>query len=138
MLDLLNIISSAAHCIHENANDREILPRELKIALGTHELSARSTGSIIATVPSITLHDTWNPSTVQFDGDIAVIKLSESIAFNDYIRPVCLPDDDISLIKKGETASWGKLRRFTSGFGYSQAFERSLDFPTFRLFQEGQ
>ena len=35
-------------------------------------------------------HPKYNPLTV--DNDIALIELDEPVYFNDYLRPICLPD----------------------------------------------
>ena len=36
------------------------------------------------------VHPNFNPMTV--DNDIALIELEEPVYFNDYIRPICLPE----------------------------------------------
>lgn len=48
-----------------------------------------------------------NPATSDFDGDIAVVKLSDSITFNNYIRPVFLGSERISHTRNGIVAVWG-------------------------------
>lgn len=57
----------------------------------------------------ILVHDGWNPNEKRFTHDIALIKLKEEIKFNKFIRPICLMNDDISGIKRGIVAGYGKF-----------------------------
>lgn len=36
------------------------------------------------------MHPQWNPNTVRFDADIAILELEHEISFNTYIQPICL------------------------------------------------
>lgn len=98
----------AAHCIQQNSEEK-LVERDLAVALGFHNISKwLEIGRILSGVKSIFIHDNWNPSTMDFDGDIAVIKLVESINFDNYIRPVCLiGDQKLSSKYYGIVAGWG-------------------------------
>lgn len=97
----------AAHCINPT-NERLLLERDITIALGGHDFSKPiEVGRTYVGVESIHLHDTWNPSTPEFDGDIAVIKLAESMKSSYYIRPVCLATEKQSYLINGIVVGWG-------------------------------
>lgn len=53
------------------------------------------------------MHDNWNPSNIEFGGDIAVLELTNRVLFNEYVRPVCLPEVRVTDIKSGTIAGWG-------------------------------
>ena len=37
------------------------------------------------------IHPDWNPATVRYDADIAVLTMSQAVKLSDYIQIVCLP-----------------------------------------------
>lgn len=53
------------------------------------------------------IHDKWNPATKDYEGDIAVIQLTEKVKFNDYIRPVCLTNLEVFPGSSGVVMGWG-------------------------------
>lgn len=84
------------------------MPRELRIFLGAHDLGDNSeTGRAIFDVRNVIIHKEWNPSTLDFTGDIALIKLAGEAQYSDNIIPICLPIDDILGIEFGEVVAWG-------------------------------
>lgn len=101
-------VISAAHCV-SSKNERSISFKNLKIFLGLQDVSKDAEiGRQVANVSTIHIHDKWNTTTPDYDGDIAVIKLSDSITFNSYIRPVCLSSSqELSSERYGVIAGWG-------------------------------
>jgi len=87
-------VLTAAHCFN-NTSDR--YPRLLKgyiAAMGKHNksLRTRNFGEVRRHFERIIVHPDYDPTT---DGnDIALIKLSEKVHYNDYVRPICLPKAD--------------------------------------------
>lgn len=67
----------------------------------------KEVGRVFADVSSINIHEDWNALSDDFTGDIAIIKLAESVNFNNFIRPICLPTTKIMDIKIGSVAGWG-------------------------------
>lgn len=56
------------------------------------------------------LHPFFNKMTKE--NDVALLRLSKSVIFSDYIRPICLPKKNSSELKVGEklsTSGWGLL-----------------------------
>lgn len=105
----VSIISeiSAAHCVRP-LNSNQFLARDLAVAFGSYDTSKKvEVGRIFTGIRLIHIHDNWNPATSDFDGDIAVVKLSDLITFNNYIRPVFLGSERISHTRNGIVAVWG-------------------------------
>lgn len=63
-------------------------------------------GRIFAAAKSIEIHDKWNPASADFAGDIAMIKLTGPVTFNEFVRPVCIVSSDI-FSKRGVVIGWG-------------------------------
>lgn len=95
------------------------------ILLGAHGISRRGEpGQSFHSVKSIHIHERWNPNTQDFDGDIALIKLTTKVSFNTYIRPVCLPTATSEIVN-GTVVGWG----VSNDDGEPSNFPRKLDIP---------
>jgi len=70
---------------------------------------AEELGRISVGFKSITIHRHWNTNEPSFDADIAILELANEVQFNNYIRPICLADDDseIAEISKGTVVGFG-------------------------------
>lgn len=64
-------------------------------------------------------HESYNPDSKQQEHDIALVRLSQTVAFNDFVRPICLPlgnrlrqtvYDNVALT----VAGWGKTENNTN------------------------
>uniref|UniRef100_A0A672S1H7 Trypsin-2-like n=1 Tax=Sinocyclocheilus grahami TaxID=75366 RepID=A0A672S1H7_SINGR len=66
--------------------------------------------TINKTVAQIIIHPKYNPDNF-FENDIALVQLSSSVTFNDYIRPVCLAAAGSTFDAGTESwiTGWGKL-----------------------------
>ena len=42
-------------------------------------------------ISKVDIHPEWNPATVKYDADIAVLTMSQAVQLSDYIQIVCLP-----------------------------------------------
>lgn len=97
----------AAHCTRTDA-DTSLLARDLTILLGAHNISRKvETGRQYVSVKAIHIHDKWNPATTDYEGDVAVIELTENVRFNNYIRPICIAKTAISAGSSGMVTGWG-------------------------------
>uniref|UniRef100_A0A8B9JL18 Peptidase S1 domain-containing protein n=1 Tax=Astyanax mexicanus TaxID=7994 RepID=A0A8B9JL18_ASTMX len=76
-----NWILSAAHCFQST-------PAGLSVFLGKQSLQTSELNSLTITVAQIINHPSYVSST--HDNDIALLQLSSSVTFSDYIQPVCL------------------------------------------------
>ncbi len=63
-------------------------PIDVKIQLGSHVYAA-----------SIHIHPEYNnPSDLDYNNDIALIKLHDALTFNSSIMPICLPAEDATYV----------------------------------------
>lgn len=58
-------------------------------------------------ISGILVHDGWNINVYRYTHDIALIKLNKEIKFNEFIRPICLPNDKLSRTGNGIVAGYG-------------------------------
>jgi len=94
-------ILTAAHCYHGknlNAGNFFIAAGAIHVADGSQQT---------AFVDSITLHQSYNPNTI--DNDIAILKLKTPLAFNDKVRRACLPDASFNPSGMGVASGWGQI-----------------------------
>lgn len=55
------------------------------------------------------LSDSYMPNTRTSDGDIVILKLNESIPFNNFINPICLPRPEVNVFNlMGTVVGYGK------------------------------
>ncbi|XP_077967718.1 trypsin-like [Styela clava] len=81
-------IVTAAHCI---AFPNE--PERYKVILGEHNITTFSGNQRMSNIASIRRHKKFN--AVNYDHDIALLKLKNPVIFNKHISPACLPDQGI-------------------------------------------
>lgn len=82
----------------------------MKIILGAFDFSDQlETGRIICDIVRATMHDDWNPSILEFDGDIAMLELTKDVNFNEFIQPICLVDESLLNINDGVVVGWGLI-----------------------------
>ncbi|XP_070489969.1 uncharacterized protein [Chironomus tepperi] len=104
-------VLTAAHCIFDKSYSRPLLPRDITVLVGVHNLNDNlETERVLKAVQTIVLHPDWNPKTESFDADIAVFVLGEKIIFTKYIQPICLidPSSFITTINSGVVVGYGK------------------------------
>ncbi|XP_039365486.1 chymotrypsin-like elastase family member 2A [Mauremys reevesii] len=97
-----NWVLTAAHCISSS--------RTYRVLLGKYNLMVNEEGSIAVSPERIIVHQRWNPNNVADGNDIALIKLSQSVALSDQIQPACLPPVN-SLLASGVVCyvtGWGR------------------------------
>uniref|UniRef100_A0A8C2FCE4 chymotrypsin n=1 Tax=Cyprinus carpio TaxID=7962 RepID=A0A8C2FCE4_CYPCA len=87
-------VLTAAHCLPGASNLLVYLGKRTQQGVNTYEISRN--------VVSIIVHPSYNSQTS--DNDIALIHLSSTVTFNDYIKPVCLAAQN-SAFPSG-TSSW--------------------------------
>lgn len=87
-----NHILTAAHCIQPKTAKQPMNPDNLIVYLGKHDLDNKDEPEAIAVNASkFYIHNDWNPmDNVNFDADIAVIRLETKIERSSGISPVCL------------------------------------------------
>ncbi|KAM4526304.1 mast cell tryptase-like [Fundulus diaphanus] len=90
-------VLTAAHCVSGTT------PHIWKVSLGRLQRTGRNTETEVSRdIVKIIVHPKFNNNTL--DNDIALLKLSSSVKFTNYIRPVCLAASG-STFQNG-TSSW--------------------------------
>lgn len=63
-------------------------------------------------VEEIIPHENYNPNSKSQENDIALLRLSQSVTYTDFIKPICLPNDSVKNKNFDginlEVAGWGK------------------------------
>lgn len=106
----------AAHCIHDKHALEALLPRDILALFGAHVLSHHHEAGRYSQSPKkIVLHEDWNPSTTQYDGDLSLLEFETgSIFFNNFVQPVCLWNSEkIPSVREGIVLGWGKSEDIT-------------------------
>uniref|UniRef100_A0A672PY22 Peptidase S1 domain-containing protein n=1 Tax=Sinocyclocheilus grahami TaxID=75366 RepID=A0A672PY22_SINGR len=87
-------VLTAAHCLPDASSLHVYLGRRTQQGVNTNEISRN--------VRTIIVHSSYNSNTN--NNDIALLRLSSTVTFNNYIRPVCLAAQN-SVFPSG-TSSW--------------------------------
>ncbi|CAN0142002.1 unnamed protein product [Lampetra fluviatilis] len=78
-------VVSAAHCFGANSQ-----AGSWTVYLGLHSRSDLNSSTVVArNVSRVIVHERYN--TTSHDYDVALMELSDSVSFTDYVQPVCLP-----------------------------------------------
>ena len=106
-------ILTAAHCFDDPSKD---IASGLFIQAGiTNKKLQKNMQEIF--VRKIIIHPMFRRNNdLDMDNDIAILKLKQSLSFNDFVQPACLPDHSIDLhrLKYDPVVSgWGR----NDGFG---------------------
>lgn len=107
-------ILTAAHCIRYRS-------RKAQAVTVVYNSTNKNQGPS-AKVSDVIPHPRFNPDTVE--NDIAVLKLSERIRFDRFVKPVCLPMRRLHLTnRKAFAAGWG----YTTDTGNSSELLRYIE-----------
>ena len=90
------------------------------IKAGDHNLSVNETLQQEIVPEKIFVHPRFKPNRLPFyDGDIALVKLSQEMELNKFVRTVCLPEKDgrdLAIPKtRGTVTGWGVTRPLRRG-----------------------
>jgi secreted trypsin-like serine protease len=103
--------STAAHCVFPKTSrqPRKLLPRNVIALFGAFNLSKIYETNRIALSPSeIIVHDDWNPETMRYDGDIAMLLFDEEVCLTRFIKPICLWELSSEMpADEGTVTGWG-------------------------------
>uniref|UniRef100_A0A671VQY6 Peptidase S1 domain-containing protein n=1 Tax=Sparus aurata TaxID=8175 RepID=A0A671VQY6_SPAAU len=100
-------VLTAAQCVSG------LTASSFRVILGRDSLQTTSPNELILTVSRLVSHPNFNSRT--FDNDIALVQLSSTVTFTNYIRPVCLAADR-SVFNSGSSCwvtGWGNIRTGT-------------------------
>ncbi|XP_033736491.1 atrial natriuretic peptide-converting enzyme-like isoform X2 [Pecten maximus] len=96
-------VLTAGHCLGGTTS-----PGGITLKIGATRRDTYSEFRQVRKPKSLHVHEGYNPQTV--DNDIALIELSKPVYFNDYVRPVCLPQWEHRTPKgtRCYATGWGK------------------------------
>ncbi|XP_030649802.1 prostasin-like, partial [Chanos chanos] len=96
-------VLSAAHCF------TRVSASQVTVYLGRLTQEGTNTNEVSRTVSQIISHPSYSSSST--DNDIALLRLSSSVTFTDYVRPVCLAASSSSFAAGTETwiTGWGTI-----------------------------
>merc|ERR1712203_217594 len=97
-------ILTAAHCYH----GKNLAATDYFITAGVVHVQDGAGQS--AFVEKITLHESYNPTTI--NNDIAILKLKTPLTFNDKVRQACLPEASFVPTGKAVASGWGLVSQF--------------------------
>ncbi|XP_077129941.1 serine protease 33-like [Ranitomeya variabilis] len=109
-------VLTAAHCFESSTS-----PSDYTVVLGDYQLQVSNTHEITSSVQSITVNSLYSGSASP--GDIALIELSSSVTYTDYILPVCVPPGSMSFSDGTDcwVTGWGN-----TGYGVTLASPQTL------------
>jgi len=94
---------TAAHCVHTSS------PSQLRVRLGEWNVREQSEKYPHEDfeIERKEVHPDYKPAT--FQNDLAVVRLTQDVAFKEHILPVCLPEARASFIgEKAVVIGWGR------------------------------
>uniref|UniRef100_A0A8C5Q3G8 Peptidase S1 domain-containing protein n=1 Tax=Leptobrachium leishanense TaxID=445787 RepID=A0A8C5Q3G8_9ANUR len=98
-------VLTAAHCFKGDLRSTNYI-----VYMGMYQLTGSSPRKVYSLVEKIITNPRY--TTTASSGDIALIKLSNPITYNNYIQPICLPGESVSFPCGLEcwVTGWGDVR----------------------------
>ncbi|KAM6160967.1 mannan-binding lectin serine protease 1-like [Erethizon dorsatum] len=139
----LNWLVTAAHCLHQPVDSEDsrlhtshlLHPSDFKIILGKHWRRRSDADEQHLHVKQIILHPLYNPST--FENDVALLELLESPTLNNFVMPICLPEEPSQEGAVVLVSGWGKqfLQRFSEALMelFLHLYHRAVSEPTSKV-----
>lgn len=104
-------VLTAAHCVTYGNKPVQVVLGEYDINNSTDCVDNEcAPDPIIAGVEKIVVHPEWLVKERPFFHDIAIIRLNRTVKFNDFVRPICLPQQDRQIMadEPYQVAGWGQ------------------------------
>jgi hypothetical protein len=96
---------TVAHCVTKRKSQETLDPGSLVVYLGKYYLKRWSNVGIQDKhVEKITVHPSYNAQS--FTNDIAILKMHTPVEITNYVRPVCLWDEDLQLQAVVSKSGW--------------------------------
>ncbi|XP_070503149.1 serine protease gd-like [Chironomus tepperi] len=105
----IDLVLTAAHCIHGKNNLYKFTTKDITVVLGAHNFNVDEPGRVYSEISSINVHEDWNVTSNSHDADIAMLTLYGFVKFSSYIQPICLipPESNITEISHGYAVGYG-------------------------------
>ena len=85
-------VLTAAHCVKGKPSSK------LLVRLGEYDFGRLTGSERDHRIRSVHMHERYSSRT--FNNDIAVVQLAIKAKFNEFVRPICLPPPDLSLVER--------------------------------------
>ena len=87
-----------------------IKPKEIQATFGAYDLKIRNElGSKTSSPSEIHVHPDWDPHSIPYDADIAMLKFRLEVPITQYIQPICLWKGlKVPSQTQGYVTGWGK------------------------------
>uniref|UniRef100_A0A1I8IC92 Peptidase S1 domain-containing protein n=1 Tax=Macrostomum lignano TaxID=282301 RepID=A0A1I8IC92_9PLAT len=95
-------------------------PSRYTVGLGSHVKNSRDSTQKNYAVDRIVMHSRYNYRTLDYD--YALLRLSSSVSYNNYITPACIPSSEPSGGQYCYTTGWGDTRGTGSANALKQAY----------------
>ncbi|MBN3303546.1 coagulation factor VII [Amia ocellicauda] len=99
-------VLTAAHCVHQISKYR------MMVILGEHIRNVEEGTEQLKVVEKIIVHEDYNATNA--DNDIALLQLNSSATYNQFVRPICLPTRqftmlELATVRLSTVSGWGRL-----------------------------
>ena len=102
-------VLTAAHCIKKEATQFQIFVAGNRVTDESNDIPKQAQ---TYRINRIAIHPSYDPSQSKVANDIALINLVEEVAWNDLVRPACLPHPDKENFNgvTATVAGWGMIK----------------------------
>jgi len=102
-------VVTAAHCVHGHEESGMF-----SVRVGEHDWHKNDGSERNHNVAQVFRHQDYDPR--HLNNDIALLKLSTPVLFNKYVKPVCLPTEEVDPGTDCYITGWGKVQHPGSMF----------------------
>ena len=101
-------VITAAHCVHPKYTEDPLEPSDLLVHLGRYNISRKNeTDAVVSKVVKITIHPDWDQNVINYDADIAILQLEDSLRLSNFVKIVCWSSENAVKIGEGIVVGWG-------------------------------
>ncbi|KAK7093959.1 chymotrypsin-like serine proteinase [Littorina saxatilis] len=97
-----NNVVTAAHCLSGSASS-------LRVVCGLHRISNTDSYQVTRYLSSYTNHPSYNGNANGFPNDIAVMRLSSALSFNNYVNKITFATSGTFAGQSCKLSGWGRL-----------------------------
>lgn len=109
-----SLVVTAAHCIDEGSVKRKAELSTFYIGKNNLESLISEANYVSSQASELHVHPDWRKGSKDYDNDVAIAILVQSITFNKFVKPLCIWRETSSyedlINKQGKVAGWGKTQ----------------------------
>jgi len=105
-----DMVLTAAHCVVDAQTRQPLDPRGFTVYVGNHDAAVQEVAEVQIGVSKFV----WHINYVPYTNDVAMLKLSAPVKFNNYVQPVCLPSIGQSPSDPATcyASGWGRISNY--------------------------